>query len=337
MSANTTDFARLVSVFLTDYLPLQRNYSKNTILSYRDALKLLVVFITDEKGIRLTEFTMKAFNRQLILEFLEWIRSRGGSISTTNQRLAALKAFAEYAGCQQIEYLSPLQMVQNIKVKKSAGREIVFLSVEQMTRLINWPNINTVTGLRHRTVMTILYDSGCRVQELCDLRIRDINTGSNPTIRLHGKGNKFRIVTVSEKTAALIAEYISRQRSTALDDAPLIINRDHAKMSRDGVNYIISKYSSEIHSMEPDFPEKIHAHGFRHSKAMHMLAAGINIVYIRDFLGHEDISTTMIYSRADNRLKNEAINKLAPKVTEDANFQDWTKDQDLLSFLNSLK
>lgn len=337
MSANTTDFARLVSIFLTDYLPLQRNYSKNTILSYRDALKLLVVFITDEKGIRLTEFTMKAFNRQLILEFLEWIRSRGGSISTTNQRLAALKAFAEYAGCQQIEYLSPLQMVQNIKAKKSAGREIVFLNVEQMTRLINWPNVNTVTGLRHRTVMTILYDSGCRVQELCDLRIRDINTGSNPTIRLHGKGNKFRTVTVSEKTAALIAEYISRQRSTALDDAPLIINRNHVKMSRDGVNYIISKYSSEIHSMEPDFPEKVHAHGFRHSKAMHMLAAGINIVYIRDFLGHEDISTTMIYSRADNRLKNEAINKLAPKVTEDANFQDWTKDQNLLSFLNSLK
>lgn len=97
-----------------------------------------------------------------------------------------------------------------------------------MTRLINWPNINTVTGLRHRTVMTILYDSGCRVQELCDLRIRDINTGSNPTIRLHGKGNKFRTVTVSEKTAALIAEYISRQRSTALDDAPLIINRELA-------------------------------------------------------------------------------------------------------------
>ena len=229
MSANTTDFARLVSVFLTDYLPLQRNYSKNTILSYRDALKLLVVFITDEKGIRLTEFTMKAFNRQLILEFLEWIRSRGGSISTTNQRLAALKAFAEYAGCQQIEYLSPLQMVQNIKAKKSAGREIVFLSVEQMTRLINWPNVNTVTGLRHRTVMTILYDSGCRVQELCDLRIRDINTGSNPTIRLHGKGNKFRTVTVSEKTAALIAEYISRQRSTALDDAPLIIKSESRK------------------------------------------------------------------------------------------------------------
>lgn len=337
MSTNTTDFACLVSEFLTDFLPLQRNYSKNTVLSYRDALKLLVVFITETKGIRLTDFTMKRFDKQLIVEFLEWLRNRGASISTTNQRLAAIKAFAEYAGCQYIEYLAPLQMVQNIKAKKAASREIVYLSVEQMAKLINQPDINTFMGLRHRTVMTLLYDSGCRVQELCDLMIRDIYTGSNPTVRLHGKGNKYRTVTISENTAVLVSEYIRRQRNTALADEPLIINRTHEKLSRDGVNYVINKYVAEIRRNEPNFPEKVHAHGFRHSKAMHMLAAGINIVYIRDFLGHEDISTTMIYSRADNRLKNEAINKLAPKVAEDVYFQDWTKNQDLLSFLNSLK
>lgn len=337
MSTNTTDFACLVSEFLTVFLPLHRNYSKNTVLSYRDALKLLVVFITETKGIRLTDFTMKRFDRQLIVEFLEWLRNRGASISTANQRLAAIKAFAEYAGCQYIEYLAPLQMVQNIKAKKAASREIVYLSVEQMAKLINQPDINTFMGLRHRTVMTLLYDSGCRVQELCDLRIRDIYTGSNPTVRLHGKGNKYRTVTISENTAVLVSEYIRRQRNTALADEPLIINRTHEKLSRDGVNYVINKYVAEIRRNEPNFPEKVHAHGFRHSKAMHMLAAGINIVYIRDFLGHEDISTTMIYSRADNRLKNEAINKLAPKVAEDVYFQDWTKNQDLLSFLNSLK
>ena len=142
---------------------------------------------------------------------------------------------------------------------------------------------------------------------------------------------------ISKKTAELVSEYIRRQRNSALDDEPLIINRVHEKLSRDGVNYIISKYVSLIRRTEPNFPKKLHAHGFRHSKAMHMLAAGINIVYIRDFLGHEDISTTMIYSKADNRLKNEAINNLAPKIVEEANFQDWTKDRDLLSFLNSFK
>ena len=280
---------------------------------------------------------MKRFDRSLIVEFLEWLRNRGVSVSTSNQRLAAIKTFAEYAGCQSIEYMAPLQMVQNIKSKKASSREIVFLSVEQTTKLINEPDINTRTGLRHRTVMTLLYDSGCRVQELCDIRMRDVYTGTNPTVRLHGKGNKHRTVTISEKTAALVSAYIRRQRSNALEDEPLIINRTREKLSRDGVNYIISKYVSEIRRTEPNFPEKVHAHGFRHSKAMHMLAAGINIVYIRDFLGHEDISTTMIYSRADNRLKNEAINNLAPKVVDDIDFQDWTKDQDLLSFLNSFK
>ena len=95
MSKTTTDFACLVSEFLTEYLPMQRNYSKNTVLSYRDALKLFVVFITDAKGIRLTDFTMKRFDRSLIVEFLEWLRNRGASVATSNQRLAAIKAFAE--------------------------------------------------------------------------------------------------------------------------------------------------------------------------------------------------------------------------------------------------
>ena len=337
MNTSTTDFAYLVSGFLTEYLPLQRNYSKNTILSYRDTLKLFVVFITDIKGIRIKNFTMDRFESSLIVEFLEWLRNRGASVSTTNQRLAAIKTFAEYASCQHIEYIAPLQMVQNIKSKKTSTKELVFLSVEQTAKLINKPDINTSTGLRHRTVMTLLYHSGCRVQELCDIRIRDVYTGSNPTVRLHGKGNKYRTVAISKKTAELVSEYIRRQRNSALDDEPLIINRVHEKLSRDGVNYIISKYVSLIRRTEPNFPKKLHAHGFRHSKAMHMLAAGINIVYIRDFLGHEDISTTMIYSKADNRLKNEAINNLAPKIVEEANFQDWTKDRDLLSFLNSFK
>ena len=114
------------------------------------------------------------------------------------------------------------------------------------------------------------------------------------------------------------------------------INQKQAKLSRDGVNYIIRKYVHEIQRKDSSFPE-IHAHGFRHSKAMHMLEAGINIVYIRDFLGHEDISTTMVYIRADNRLKTEAVNKLAPKVTGETEFPDWTKDTDLMSFLNSFK
>lgn len=335
MSANSTDFAQVVTGFLTDYLPLQRGYSSNTILSYRDALKLFVLFLTQSKGMQLSKFTMVGFNRTLVVEFLEWCRSRGASVSTANQRLAAIKTFAAYAQIECIDFISPLQEIQAVRSCKTAGKEVAFLTVEQISLLVNRPDVNTRSGLRHRMIMTLLYDSGCRVQELCDLKLGDINTGNNPTVKLHGKGDKYRTVIISEKSAHLAKEYIRRQREGALRGHPLIVNRSGGKMSRDGVQYVIDKYVEAIHTEDNSFPFHVHCHQFRHSKAMHMLAAGINIVYIRDFLGHEDISTTMIYSRADNRLKDEAINALAPKVTGDIDLPDWRSDRDLLSFLNS--
>ena len=201
MNTNSTDFAQLVKGFLTDFLPLQRNYSRNTVLSYKDALKLFAVFLTEYKKIRLTDFTMQSFDRVLIIEYLEWLRNRGCSVSTANQRLAAIKSFSEYAGVQCLECLAPLQLVQGIKSQKAATREIAFLSSDQIRELINFPDINTEKGLRHRVILTLLYDSGCRVQELCDMAIRDIQTGDNPTVRLHGKGNKYRTVAISRNTA----------------------------------------------------------------------------------------------------------------------------------------
>ena len=280
---------------------------------------------------------VKDFNREIIIEFLEWYRKKGAASSTANQRLAVIKTFADYAQLECIEYISPLQGATAIKSKKATPKEVLFLSVDQVSQLINKPNVNTAIGLRHRVVLTLLYDSGCRVQELCDLTIADIFLGVNSTVRLHGKGDKYRTVVISEETSALINSYINRQLSSVLKNHPLIPNRYRNKIDRDDISYILEKYVTEIRKDNPLFPEHVHCHMLRHSKAMHMLAAGINIVYIRDFLGHEDISTTMVYAKADNRLKNEAINKLAPKVTNEENQPDWNKDKDLMDFLNSLK
>ena len=142
---------------------------------------------------------------------------------------------------------------------------------------------------------------------------------------------------LSDATAKLVENYLSRYRSYAVGTDPLITNRYQHKIDRDGISYIVKKYADALRKEDAAFPEHVHCHMFRHSKAMHMLEAGIDIIYIRDFLGHEDISTTMIYVRADNRLKNDAINALAPKVADETNLPDWNKDKDLLQFLNSLK
>jgi site-specific recombinase XerD len=334
---NSTDFAQLVTGFLTDYLPLQRCYSKNTILSYRDSLKLFLRFISEEKGIKLKLFNVKNFNREIIIEFLEWYRQKGATSSAANQRLAAIKTFAEYAQLECIEYISPMQEVTAIRTKKSTAKEVSFFRIDQISQLINKPDVNTHNGLRHRVALTLLYDSGCRVQELCDITIADVFLGNNPTVRLHGKGDKYRTIVISMETSALISSYISRQLSGALREHPLVTNRYHNKMDRDGISYILEKYVTEIRKDDPTFPSHVHCHMLRHSKAMHMLAASINIVYIRDFLGHEDISTTMVYAKTDNLLKNEAINKLAPKVIKEENLPDWNKDKDLMDFLNSFK
>ena len=153
----------------------------------------------------------------------------------------------------------------------------------------------------------------------------------------NGKCNKYRTVVLSDTTAKLVENYLSRYRSYAVGIDPLITNRYQHKIDRDGISYIVKKYADALRKEDAAFPEHVHCHMFRHSKAMHMREAGINIIYIRDFLGHEDISTTMIYVRADNRLKNDAINALAPKVADETNLPDWNKDKDLLQFLNSLK
>ena len=337
MDRNSTDFARLVTGFLTDYLPLQRCYSSNTLLSYRDTLKLFLRFLSEEKGISPNSFYIKDFKRELVIEFLEWYRRKGAGISAANQRLAAIKAFVGYAQFESLECIAPLQEVARIKARKASPREISFLTVTQMSALINRPDINTHTGFRHRMILTLLYDSGCRVQELCDITVGDVFLNATSTVRLHGKGNKYRTVVIADETAALLRNYIQRYLQGALGTQLLITNRCRQKIDRDGIAYIIEKYAEEIHREDPAFPKHIHCHMFRHSKAMHMLEAGINIIYIRDFLGHEDISTTMVYVRADNRLKNDAVNKLAPKVTEETELPDWNKDKDLMRFLNSLK
>ena len=146
MNTNSTDFACLVTGFLTDYLPHHRCYSRNTILSYRDTLKLFLRFLKEEKETSPNSFYIKDFKRELVIEFLEWYRNNGAGITAANQRLAALKAFSDYAQLEHIEYIAPLQNVSGIRAKKAAPKEVSFLTVEQMSSLINSPDVNSHTG-----------------------------------------------------------------------------------------------------------------------------------------------------------------------------------------------
>lgn len=209
-----------------------------------------------------------------------------------------------------------------------------------MKLLLAQPNSNTWGSYRDKVLMSVLYDTGARVQELVDLQIKHVRLDNPPIITLHGKGDKTRAVPIMEGTCKLLKSYLDNYRyntGIAMGDNPLFVNQRKSKLSRWGVSHIITKYVEKARQddgLKTDF--KITPHIFRHSKAVHMVHAGINIIYIRDFLGHVDCVTTEIYARIDTETKRKAIVESCKDIFPEENIKDWTADGDLMSFLESI-
>ena len=333
-----TDFAQYLTGFLSEYLPVQKNVSRNTIKSYRDTFKLLLCYSQEIKQIPSEKLTMSRLTSEYIVNFLNWLESeRKCGISTRNLRLTAIHSFFRYAQSEAPDALYNFQKVIAIPVKKSKKTVIAHLSPEHMHILLGQPDRNTPKGRRDSTLMSTLYDSGARVQELIDLRISDFVSGNNAVLVLTGKGNKTRRVPVMKNTACLLESYIAEQRLNPPHKAqyPLFFNSRHDKLTKEGVAYIIDKYAQAAHDLAPEFPKKVKCHMFRHSKALHLLQAGVNLIYIRDFLGHTDVKTTEIYLRADTELKRKALENAYPDLV-DSDLPDWNKNPDLLSWLSEL-
>ena len=333
-----TDFSIHLTAFLSDYLPIQKNVSRNTIKSYRDTFKLLILFCEKEEAIPTEKLTMKKLSSELIERFLNWLESeRKSSISTRNLRLTAIHSFFRYAQSESPESLYHYQKVLAIPVKKKRQAMVEHLSPEGIKVLLEQPDKSTAQGRRDLTLMSLMYDSGARVQEIIDLTVKDFISGSNPVLILTGKGNKTRRVPIMKNTAVLVEKYISENKLNLAHKTsyPLFMNKQHNKLTKEGVSYIINKYAVMAHESSDKVPEKVRCHMLRHSKAVHLLQADVNLVYIRDFLGHSDIKTTEIYARADAELKRKALENAYPDLV-DSNLPDWNENSDLMEWLSEL-
>ena len=330
-----TDFAKHLTDFFTRYLPGVKNLSPNTILAYRDAFRLLLVFCRDECGLPPEKLSFIRVNDQLILQFLDWLQVRRGcSISTRNQRLVAIHAFFRFVQVQEPAQLFLCQKILQIPCKKCAPPIVQHLSPEQIRELLAVPGTTTRAGRRDTTLLSVLYDTGARVQELCDLLVRDIRLEHPAIVTLTGKGRKTRHVPILGNTVDLLRAYL---RENALlqngkQDMPLFFGQRCAKLTRGGVSHILQKYAAQAC---PDLKKTLTPHVLRHSKAMHLYQAGVNLVYIRDILGHVDIATTDVYARADTESKRRALESAFSGITPDV-MPDWNQDQNLLDFLNQL-
>ena len=331
------DFAKNLTSFFSSYLPGVKNLSGNTILSYRDTFRLLLVFCRDVRGISPEKLTFKSFDGELIISFLSWLQNeRNCSIATRNQRLVAVHAFFRYVQAQEPAQFQLCQQIIEIPCKKYQQPIIQHLTSEQTKILLASPDSSTASGRRDMTLLSVLYDTGARVQELCDLRVRDIRLDHPGVITLTGKGRKTRHVPMMGNTVNLLRLYMQENRflQNANPDSPLFFNQRHAKLTRGGVSHILQKYAVALSKEYPDMPPALTPHQLRHSKAMHLYQSGVDLVYIRDILGHVDIATTDIYARADTESKRKALENVYPDITPEP-FPDWNRDQNLLGFLNS--
>lgn len=334
-----TDFAKHLTEFLSVYLPSQKNVSKNTICSYRDTFKLMIRYCQEKKSIPAEKITMETLSSNLIINFLEWLENdRKCSISTRNQRLAAIHSFFRYVQSEEPSGIFHFQKIIAISNKKSKKTIVEHLTPETMKLLLEQPDKHTQKGRRDLTLMSLLYDTGARVQELIDIRVCDVILENPAVIILTGKGNKTRRVPIMKNMVLLLQNYLAENNlnKSWKNEYPLFTNNQHHKLTKEGVAYIVAKYVVTGRKISTILPPKVKVHMFRHSKAMHLLQAGVNLIYIRDFLGHVDLKTTEIYARTDTETKRKAIENAYPDLI-DSNLPDWGKDQTLLSWLSELR
>ena len=283
--------------------------------------------------------TLSLLSNELILGFLQWLETdRKCSISTRNQRLAAIRSFFRFLQGQEPTGLYHFQKVMSIPTKKTQKTTVEYLTPEAVKLLLEQPDKQTTKGRRDLTLLSVLYDTGARVQEMIDIKVGDVLLDAPAVIVLHGKGSKTRRVPITKPTALLLQAYLTENNldKSWKDQQPLFTNKQHHKLTREGVAYILTKYVEAARKKSTIVPPKVKPHSLRHSKAMHLLQAGVNLIYIRDFLGHVDVKTTEIYARADTETKRIAIENAYPDLI-DSNLPDWNKDQELLTWLSGLK
>ena len=334
-----TDFAYHLTTYLSKYLPGKAGIRRNTILSYRDTFTLLLRFCSEEKAMAIEKITLKSMTKNLINEFLDWLEAqRGCAVSTRNQRLAAIHSYFRYLQIEEPGHMLMCQQILSISMKRTGRKVINYLTLDAIKIILEAPDTTCLMGRRDLVLLTLLYDAGARVQEIADLTVADVRLENPPTVKLTGKGNRSRLVPLMTPTAKLVEQYLSDHdlKHAEYYRHYMFQNQSRSKLTRAGIAYILHKHVETARMLHPELlPRKISPHCFRHSKAMHLLQAGVNLVYIRDFLGHVSIKTTEIYARADGLMKRSALEK-AYKLTSSSEMPVWQKNQALLEWLKEL-
>lgn len=330
------DFSKLLSDYFLKYLLNQKGVSENTIKTYRDAFVLLLKYMASNKSIKAYHVKINDFSYETINEFLDWLEEiKGVSVSTRNNRLAAIKSFFRYVSYVDPEYLGICSSILSIQKKKCNSKTMNYLSINAYIDFISRFNKNDLKDLRDLCVVILLYESGARVSELINVRKKDLQLEKPYTVILQGKGRKIRSVPLDYSVVKILNKYIKKYNVS--DEDFLFFNARRNKLTREGVNYILQKHfkiAKEINNLL--YPSTISPHCIRHSRAMHLLENGVNLIYIRDLLGHSSVTVTEIYSKANPEIKRKQILESASRIEMKEDYEEEEKENLLEWLRNSI-
>lgn len=318
MSRKMNEMLSLLDTFFTDFLPNVKGLSPNSITSYQYAFQLLFGFLMEKKGIPPEKVTFETLSGNAIEEFLFYLeQERGCSVKTRNLRRAAIVGFSNYACKRSFTASMPLYSGISKVPKKKEPKKLGFkhFTKEEVTILLKLPDISKQVGQRDLTLLSLLYASGARAQELCDITLTDITLGSPTKVRLTGKGSKTRIVTIPGSCTAILMEYLKIRNlnpsTQEMKHRHLFSSQTHEHMTISCVEGIVKKYVTLAKEQHLDlFKEDSYSpHTFRHSIAVHMLESGDSLVAIKAFLGHSTIATTCIYATVTPELANKYLDE----------------------------
>lgn len=333
-----TDFSIHVTSFLTHYLAAQRNLSPNTIKAYRDVFTLLLRFCRDVRGIAPEKLRLEQIDVPLVEAFLDHLEmERKSSPRTRNHRLATLHAFFRYVQAEEPAHMVQCQRILAIPLRRHAHPTVGYVSKEELAEILAQPDLRTMEGRRDAVLLSVLYDTGARVQELIDLSVGDVRLEPPAQLRLMGKGRRIRAVPLMNNTIPLVRAHLQENHLDRPEqfDKPLFQNVRGQRLSRSGIRYILQKYLGRARSRLPSLNRKVSPHTLRHAKGMHLLQSGVSLDMIRDFLGHVDVKTTEIYARANLEMKRKALEKITdPSPVQ--TIPSWHQNKDLLDWLRSL-
>jgi site-specific recombinase XerD len=322
--------------YFTDHLPRLRGNSPNTLHSYRDSIVLLLRFLSRQRNKPITGLDLADLDPPGILAFLSHLeQERNNSVSTRNVRLSAIHAFFHFVAARNPEHLELAQRVLGIPFKRAQQRAIDYLEYEEIDAILKTINRATLQGSRDYALLTTMFNTGGRVQEIADLRACDLQLTKPFQVRLFGKGRKERYCPLWPQTATVLRSFCRQRNLDLRSEAGVFLNHRRQPLTRFGIRHILARCLSLACEKAPNLRKKrLHPHSVRHSTAVALLKSGVDLSTISHMLGHASPTTTNRYAKVDLEMKRQAIAKVKPVPRQSR--KPWSRDHTVLDWLESL-